>query len=162
MWILLFWQIDRDMRIKTKLTYGIGVLFTIIVLLVILSVKYIGDMSAATRNILADNYQSLDYARGMLRALNEAGTDEGALDVFADYLDRQQKNVTEVDEAEATARLRMHFERLKREMTDEAVRQVRADLDGIMSLNMASISHKSELAGQTSRRVLWWIGIVGG
>ena len=86
MWILLFWQIDRDMRIKTKLTYGIGVLFTIIVLLVILSVKYIGDMSAATRNILADNYQSLDYARGMLRALNEVGTDEGALDVFADYL----------------------------------------------------------------------------
>lgn len=162
MWILLFWQIDRDMRIKTKLTYGIGMLFAIIVLLVILSVKYIGDMSAATRNILADNYQSLDYARGMLRALNEVGTDEGALDVFADYLDRQQKNVTEVDEAEATARLRTHFERLKREMTDEAVRQVRADLDGIMSLNMASISYKSGLAGQTSRRVLWWIGIVGG
>ena len=162
MWILLFWQIDKDMRIKTKLTYGIGVLFAIIVLLVALSVKYIDDMSAATRNILADNYQSLDYVRGMLRALEDVETGKEALPVFADYLDKQQRNVTEVDEAEATARLRLHFEKLKQEVTDEAVRQVRQDLDGIMSLNMASILHKSELAGQTSRRVLWWIGIVGG
>lgn len=122
MWILLFWQIDKGMRIKTKLTYGIGVLFAIIVLLVALSVKYIDDMSAATRNILADNYQSLDYARGMLRALEDVETGKEALPVFADYLDKQQRNVTEVDEAEATARLRLHFEKLKQEVTDEAVR----------------------------------------
>lgn len=103
MWILLFWQIDKGMRIKTKLTYGIGVLFAIIVLLVALSVKYIDDMSAATRNILADNYQSLDYARGMLRVLEDVEAGKEALPVFADYLDKQQRNVTEVDEAEATA-----------------------------------------------------------
>lgn len=51
------------MKLKTKLTYGIGILFAMIVALGLLSVKYISNLSADTRNILADNYKSLDYAK---------------------------------------------------------------------------------------------------
>ena len=43
-----------SLKIKTKLRYGIGLLFAMIVLLGGLSVKNISDMSADTRNILAD------------------------------------------------------------------------------------------------------------
>ena len=57
------------LKIKTKLRYGIGLLFAMIVLLGGLSVKNISDMSADTRNILADNYNSLLYSRRMLDAL---------------------------------------------------------------------------------------------
>ena len=46
-----------SLKIKTKLRYGIGLLFAMIVLLGGLSVKNISDMSADTRNILADNYK---------------------------------------------------------------------------------------------------------
>ena len=47
------------MKIKTKLTYGIGILFILILILGVVAGKYITDMSTDTRNILADNYQSL-------------------------------------------------------------------------------------------------------
>ena len=57
-----------SLKIKTKLRYGIGLLFAMIVLLGGLSVKNISDMSADTRNILADNYNSLLYSRRMLDA----------------------------------------------------------------------------------------------
>ena len=44
------------LKIKTKLTFGIGLLFTMIVLLGGLAVRNITDMSSDTQNILADNY----------------------------------------------------------------------------------------------------------
>ena len=47
------------MKIKTKLTYGIGILFILILILGVVAGKYITDMSTDTRNILADSYQSL-------------------------------------------------------------------------------------------------------
>ena len=61
-----------SLKIKTKLRYGIGLLFAMIVLLGGLSVKNISDMSADTRNILADNYNSLLYSRRMLMHWNES------------------------------------------------------------------------------------------
>ena len=51
------------LKIKTKLTFGIGLLFTMIVLLGGLAVQNITDMSSDTQNILADNYNSLLYSR---------------------------------------------------------------------------------------------------
>ena len=53
------------LKIKTKLTFGIGLLFTMIVLLGGLAVQNITDMSSDTQNILADNYNSLLYSRRM-------------------------------------------------------------------------------------------------
>ena len=40
------------MKIKTKLTYGIGILFILILILGVVAGKYITDMSTDTRNIL--------------------------------------------------------------------------------------------------------------
>ena len=59
-----------SLKIKTKLRYGIGLLFAMIVLLGGLSVKNISDMSADTRNILADNYGHLTSSRS-IRAIGE-------------------------------------------------------------------------------------------
>lgn len=67
-----------SLKIKTKLRYGIGLLFAMIVLLGGLSVKNISDMSADTRNILADNYNSLLYSRRMLDALERIDSDPSA------------------------------------------------------------------------------------
>ena len=46
------------MNIKTKLTYGIGLLFVLITLLGGLAIKNIHNVSDDTQNILADNYNS--------------------------------------------------------------------------------------------------------
>ena len=62
------------MKIKTKLTSGIGLLFMIIVLLGVLAISYIDKLADDTKNILSDNYNSLDYAKGMLYALDNLET----------------------------------------------------------------------------------------
>lgn len=148
------------MKIKTKLTYGIGTLFALIVLLGGVGVKYLTDISADTKNILADNYQSLDYARQMLHALENFRDNTAAVDIFIENLKKQQNNITEVNEAEATTRLMMHFEQLKRDTSEQTIRQVREDLNEIMALNMASIYNKSEIADKTAGNALWSIYIV--
>ena len=80
-----------SLKIKTKLRYGIGLLFAMIVLLGGLSVKNISDMSADTRNILADNYNSLLYSRRMLDALERIDSDPSAQADFEKNLGLQKK-----------------------------------------------------------------------
>ena len=81
-----------SLKIKTKLTSGIGLLFTLIVLLGGVAVKNITDMSADTQNILADNYNSLLYSRRMLDALERIKTDPTARTEFEKNLELQKKN----------------------------------------------------------------------
>lgn len=149
------------MKIKTKLTYGIGILFAMIVLLGAMSVLYINSLSSDTRNILADNYNSLDYAKQMLYALDNFETKPEALDVFVENLKKQQDNITEVNEAEATTKLMMHFEELKVRQSEHAIQQLRKDLNELMTVNMNSIYQKSEVAGYTARQAMFWIYLVG-
>ena len=79
-----------SLKIKTKLTYGIGLLFAMIVLLGGLSVQNIYRMSADTQNILADNYNTLLYSRRMLDALERIKTDPVARTEFEKNLNLQK------------------------------------------------------------------------
>ena len=81
------------MKIKTKLTSGIGLLFMIIVLLGVLAISYIDKLADDTKNILSDNYNSLDYAKGMLYALDNLETDREALNIFMENLEKQRMNI---------------------------------------------------------------------
>lgn len=150
------------MKLKTKLTFGIGVLFTMIVALGLLSVKYIDNLSADTRNILADNYKSLDYAKKMLYALENMQADTANMKVFVENLERQQSNITEIDEEDATAKLSRHFKMYRQDLSTANLQLLRQDLHDIMSLNMASIHRKSEVAAHTADQATMWVYIVGG
>ena len=118
-----------SLKIKTKLRYGIGLLFAMIVLLGGLSVKNISDMSADTRNILADNYNSLLYSRRMLDALERIDSDPSAQADFEKNLGLQKKNITEVDENVATSHLVAQYEQLAKERNEENIRRVRLALN---------------------------------
>ena len=122
-----------SLKIKTKLRYGIGLLFAMIVLLGGLSVKNISDMSADTRNILADNYNSLLYSRRMLDALERIDSDPSAQADFEKNLGLQKKNITEVDENVATSHLVAQYEQLAKERNEENIRRVRLALNQVMS-----------------------------
>ena len=120
-----------SLKIKTKLRYGIGLLFAMIVLLGGLSVKNISDMSADTRNILADNYNSLLYSRRMLDALERIDSDPSAQADFEKNLGLQKKNITEVDENVATSHLVAQYEQLAKERNEENIRRVRLALNQV-------------------------------
>ena len=147
------------LKIKTKLTFGIGLLFTMIVLLGGLAVQNITDMSSDTQNILADNYNSLLYSRRMLDALERIKNDPQARAEFEKNLDLQQKNITEIDENVATAHLVAQYEAMHRDLNDTTIQRVRMALNDIMSLNMATIYRKSKVAERTADQALLWICI---
>lgn len=150
------------MNTRQKLIVGIGVLFAMIVLLSIQAVDYVRDLSSDTSNILAANYNSLDYSKRMLAALDDWDSGSGTAEEFAKNLELQRKNVTEVDEQEATDRLARDFDRLKATPGDPAVvRDVREDLLAVMSLNMASIQRKSHVAERTAKGATFWLTLSG-
>ncbi|GAB1347511.1 CHASE3 domain-containing protein [Cloacibacterium normanense] len=63
------------MKIKTKLNAGVGLLFLMIMLLAVLGGWYINKLKKDTNNILVANYNTLEYSRNMLLALENAPTD---------------------------------------------------------------------------------------
>lgn len=149
-----------SLKIKTKLIYGIGLLFVMIVLLGGLAVKNIHNMSVDTQNILADNYNSLLYSRRMLSALERIKTDPVAQAEFDKNLELQKMNITEVDENVATTHLATQYEAMHNELNDTTIQRVRMALNDIMSLNMATIYRKSQIAGHTADQALLWICII--
>ncbi|MBK8565532.1 MAG: HAMP domain-containing protein [Saprospiraceae bacterium] len=150
------------MKIKTKLTLGVGLLFLLIVLLATIGARQIWKLSEETKSILKANYNTLDYVRNMFSALDDLNTDTTAIYFFQENLVKQQKNITESGEKEATEKLRNDFEQLiKNPSNAELSASIRKDLIEIMHLNMKAIQHKSKSAELTADESIVWIGIAG-
>lgn len=148
------------MRIKTKLTLGLGLLFTLIILLGGIGAVYIHFLKLDTRNILHDNYNSLLYAKSMLRALDKSG--DSRLVQFEEQLRNQEGNATEVGEKEMNITLRNYFESYKKNgQKTEDLLQIREWLIEVMEMNMQAIELKSELANKTAVQATIWIAIAG-
>lgn len=150
------------MRIKTKLSLGLGALFALVAILAILSGFYINRLSSDTKNILVANYNSVAYAREMLLALDENMELPEVSARFETNLMHQENNVTEPREFEATQQVREDFNRIKATPTDSIQYPVlRKHLANIMLLNMQSIQNKSVVAGKTADKAIAWIAAAG-
>lgn len=148
------------MKIKTKLTLGVGLLFLLIILLSLLGTRYISALKSDTENILVANYNTLEYSRNMLAALDE-GTDK-SIQTFERNLKNQEKNITEIGEKEATTELSEHFEAFKQNKYDRSISgEIRKSIFKLMDLNMQAIQRKSEVAKATADKALFWIAIIG-
>lgn len=143
------------MNLRYRLTLGIGVLFVLILLLGGLSVGYVRQLSAASGNILADNYNSVHYAEEMLRSLDRLSQDSSSRATLIRSLSLQRQNITEVDESEATASLGRRIAALTDTVTPDRIRLVRSDLYRIMDLNMASIRMKSSEMEARAADAVW-------
>lgn len=150
------------MKIKAKLRLGIGLLFLLIVLLTLLSSLFIKQLKNDTQNILVANYNTLDYSRQMMIALNEDIGQKASAQLFADNLYKQQRNITELGEQELTDKLAKDFTTLQQRLGDSVLlKQVRTDITDIMLLNMQAIQRKSTLAENTAGTATFWITLVG-
>ncbi len=135
----------------------------LIVLLVALSTLKVNTLASDTKNILAANYNTLEYSRYMLNALDEIGTEKNAVEKLAANLEKQRTNITEIGEAELTENLTGHFKLLKENLSDLSIAKlIRSDLDAIMKLNMDAIQRKSALANNTAESTIFWVGLTGG
>jgi PAS domain S-box-containing protein len=151
------------MRIKTKLNLGVGLLFLLIIILSLLSTFYIYSIKKDTQNILKANYETLEYSRNMLLALDKMeGNKEPFITVFETNLNKQLANITEVGEDKATYKLRDNFNFLKEHTANDSLKSViHQNIFEIMKLNMDAIKLKSDVAKRTSESANTWIIIIG-
>lgn len=151
------------MKIKTKLTFGVGLLFCLIMLLSGVSIWYINDLRKDTGNILMANYNTLEYSRNMLLALDEMNTEQRAVSAFETNLKKQLKNETEIGESDITLQISNLFSDLKINTENDSLKIIiRKDIAALMKLNMNAIVQKSHIANNTAENAIIWIIITGG
>ena len=136
------------MTIKNKLRAGFSFLFLLAFICCGLSIYYLNRLSADARNILKDNYKTVQYTKNMGVAL-DAG--DGVLTatqvkIIEDNLVKQEHNITERGEQQLTAALRAKFEALKAAHDPAKAAQLHPQIKkllyDIMQLNMTAIEHK--------------------
>lgn len=146
------------MKIKTKLTLGVGLLFILILLLGLVGAIYINALKADTENILVANYNTLDYAQNMLLTLE--ALHEKSIVKFEENLSQQERTITEIGEQEVTDTLRSLFEQVKRNPKEIALYpRMRKEIYKLMAMNMHAIQRKSLLAQKTAEFATFWIAI---
>jgi PAS domain S-box-containing protein len=146
------------MKIKTKLTLGVGLLFALILLLGIVGATYINTLKSDTENILTANYNSLQYAQNILSLIEDPTPRNRAK--IEQSIENQEKNITEIGEKEVTQELRHDFNQFKNNPSDsQIVRSIRTGIFKLMDMNMQAIERKSELAKTTANHAVFWIAV---
>ena len=141
------------MKIKTKLRLGFGFLFVVVLFFGAISLFYLNEISGSAKVILKDNYKTLKYTGAMRTLLDEHDLplQENLLAAFEQQLALEEKNITEKGEQEAVQHLFKTFTLLKNPATalatqHSAVREIRAELRNIETLNMNAIVRKNDTA----------------
>ena len=86
------------MKLRSKLSLGIGILFTLILIQGIQSIRYVRHLSVSSKEILSDNYNSVHYVSEMLRSLDRFSQDSASRRTLIEALTLQQQNITEINE----------------------------------------------------------------
>ncbi len=147
------------MKTKSKLFVGLGLLFGMITLLTFLSTFFINKLSEESKNILIANYNSIDYCREMINALNDGNNAIVNEENFNTYLSLQLKNITEPVEATLTQQLSQNFQSYKTDTS--AIATLHRNITDIMLVNMQAIVAKDSIAQKTALKAVLWIGFTG-
>lgn len=149
------------MKIKTKLTLGVGLLFLMIVLLSVVSAINIYKQKSDTEKILIANYNSLEYSKNMMLALDKMDSDSTQIEIFKNNLSLESKNLTEIGENDAYQSLSSHFQNFQQTPNSETEKLIRNDLIELLRLNMSAIVQKSDTAIATSQSATTWVISLG-
>jgi len=149
------------MKIKTKIRSGLIFLLAIIITLAVTGSIYVNRLADISSNISIANYQSIEYAKNMIQALDE-GDNDVSVKKFETNLRAQENNITEVGEQSATQEMRDLFELYKSGKTDDKTQSLlRQKILNVQDLNMHAIVTKNQQATQTTKRVFAYITILG-
>ncbi|MCJ8211972.1 ATP-binding protein [Mucilaginibacter sp. RS28] len=156
------------MKIKTRLRAGFAFLFIVFIFFGATALWYIQRISADSKLILKNNYETLTYTRGMRVILDQSPLplNSQSFAAFNGQLTRQEHNVTEPGERIATADLRHRFEQIASNQQQDSLQQVarlmRVDLQKIEEINLAAILKKNQAARASASQALTALGFIGG
>jgi len=115
-------------KIRTKLWIGMGLMFSMIVLLLAIGMRSIYVMTIESRTVLKNNYKSVKYSRNMMENLKDmflyqVNYISGSVMVndtnlyrelrtrFEENMIAEEKNITEFGEKELSNNLRLEYEK---------------------------------------------------
>ena len=149
------------MKIKTKIRIGLIFLLAIIITLASTGSIYVNKLADISSAISKDNYESLEFTKNMIQALDE-GDDALSVKKFEKNLEAQEHNITEVGERDATREMREVFELYKSGKRDNKTEaELRQKILQVQDLNMQAIFRKNQAATTTTKRVFAYITILG-
>lgn len=148
------------MKIKTKIRLGLIFLLAIIIALAVTGSYYINKLADISSATLKNNYETLEYTKNMIRALDE-GDDAAAHKKFNENLSKQESNITEIGEREATQDVRSIFDIYQSGKNDNVTEAtLRQKILNVQELNMHAIVRKTNDANLATKRVYAYITIL--
>ncbi|MBS1597043.1 MAG: HAMP domain-containing protein [Bacteroidetes bacterium] len=149
------------MRLKTKLSIGLIFLFIVILLFGILGIANINRLSNDSNLVLKNNHESLRYCNSMLKALESIKTRKDAIQIFEENLKKQEENITEPGEKEATQELRKNFGELVADPNDSSnYPEIRQSIIQIQDLNELGILRKNDIVQKTAENARLWLTVI--
>jgi signal transduction histidine kinase len=134
-------------KLKTKIALGGLFFFALLITVTAVSFFYFNKVSLDAENIVRDNYETLNYSREMLRALDSLDNSGLAFDIFEKNLRLQENNITEPGERKLTEYLRQNFNTLKEKgKADSLAYSIRSNINDIMKVNLKAIDTKNKAA----------------
>jgi len=151
------------MSIKTKVAVGVAFLFAMILAIGGMGLYYLEDLSGDSRNILTNNYETIEYTKRIIESSDKLRTDSvNAFGVIEKHLRLQEDNITEEGERDLTHSLRVAFEKMKNSrITDSLILAIRTTSLSIQELNMQAIIRKNEATQRTADRASTYLIISG-
>jgi two-component system, NtrC family, sensor histidine kinase KinB len=137
--------------IKNKIRVGTLFLFLLMVSSGGLSIYYLLKLKTDANNIIKDNYESLDYGHNMQKQLDSISLHYSSSTAkFDSYLKKEEANITEPGEKEATEKLRLSFNSLIAGDTSEINYDIiKSHIQTILFVNMKAIEIKNTRAQQS-------------
>ena len=147
-------------KLKTKLSIGLVFLFIVILLFGITGILSINRLGRDTQLVLKNNHESLLYCNQMLQALETVKIKKDAVQVFEENLVKQEHNITEEGEKEATRELRRNFGELVANPADSSnYPEIRQSLIRIQDLNELAILRKNDQVQRTADNARLWLTV---
>jgi NtrC-family two-component system sensor histidine kinase KinB len=151
------------MKIKSKVAWALVLLFGVILGVIGVSIFYIKDLSADAKNILKDNYESLEYSKSIIEACDLVEKDSlTAFAVIEKNLQLEEQNITEDGELELSVQLRKTYERIRnRGVNDSDLAELRRLALTLQEINMKAIVRKNEITMDTAKSATTYLLIIG-
>lgn len=151
------------MKIKSKIALGVFSLFTLILLMGGLGIYYLNRLADDARNIIRNNYETLNYTGRMMSAADSLPIDtQASLETLQKFIVLQEANITEPGEGQLTTQLRKDITALTLNPSDSIyLTSLRTHAIAIQDVNMAAIFRKNELAQKTADTATTYVILVG-
>ena len=150
--------------VKNKIRLGTIFLFLLLLLSGGLGIYNLARLKDAAQTVLKDNYESLDYCDIMQRQLDSLGVDRTvALKKFEEALSKEEKNITEPGEGEATEILRRDLNNMKAgNSSDSVTKSIHRQLHIILTANMSAIQRKNSRTETRAENALTYLSLIAG